>query len=963
MFRPSTKCTLVKGKILPEGVCNHFNMDMRFDINVQMQPVAKGVMMDTMRMFLPITKVDRVNRLVYAIATEEKPDRAGEILDYTKSKPFFEAWSAEVAKASDGKSLGNVRAMHSKVAAGKVTELNFNDPSKRIETCIKVVDQNEWEKVEQGVYTGLSIGGSYKERYPDPQNPSLKRYVADPHEISLVDLPCLPSATFQLIKSIGVVSEAEQHSFQPISNEEGVNEAFEKFYKGEYDKAMFGDEPGDSNDDTGADELAKVGTPEEASRVGPDAHVGAPSGRDDQHKPSSIKDEPPAAVTGGGSSDAAPRTPATARVPNREGEEDEEVTDASLPDDTDTHVGAPGGPIAGAGEGAVHATIPGSGGSATITEGMGKNQDGSGGDPVVQMWLAKDGKPFRKKADAVAWNDELAQAELARNIAAPAQTILDALNTTLDRIDGGGVKISDVNAFDAAWQAAQKAVQTRAGVNPLGKVYHDVKDLPPAVTSHFNDPNKQHQWMDVWNSVYGKSKDEQKAFAEAWAAAEKALTQEEFEKKKAAANAKYGDVKYADPGYQKDGKKRYPLDTEKHVRAAWSYIHMPKNAAKYSANQLAHIKSEITGAWKGVVGSDPPDASKVMGSAFIRLLGENLSKHLYDVGDVACMILRLNDLKTCLEMEAVREGDDMKMAGELEANIATMCEFLRNLVEDETEELMMGTEDLTGWADNPDGDDAAVQIFVRAAVGPNALSLAKIFRETVIKHEDEQVELAKAKGLGYNRGHTIKLVEAMEKVGQKMGQVNRMHLQAAHDHISNMTDGDVCEEGDTEKWTKAGAKLSSATRAKLKTIHDHMSDLGADCSMGKGAYLLSTTTEISEFEKSRGLGGGALSKILDENIAYKRVIPQLTDELKKAVERIGKLEAMPEPPRGLRRAPTGAVLVEKGHEAVDDFSYEGAKGQDALDNFAKYLESLSEEKRALEMIKLAQRSPVVRTTG
>ncbi|HXH95544.1 MAG TPA: phage protease, partial [Thermoanaerobaculia bacterium] len=33
----------------------------------------------------------------------------------------------------------------------------------------------------------------------------------------------------------------------------------------------------------------------------------------------------------------------------------------------------------------------------------------------------------------------------------------------------------------------------------------------------------------------------------------------------AADNAPYGDVEYADPGYQKDGQKRYPLDTETHI--------------------------------------------------------------------------------------------------------------------------------------------------------------------------------------------------------------------------------------------------------------------------------------------------------------------------------------------------------------------------------------------------------------
>lgn len=50
---------------------------------------------------------------------------------------------------------------------------------------------------------------------------------------------------------------------------------------------------------------------------------------------------------------------------------------------------------------------------------------------------------------------------------------------------------------------------------------------------------------------------------------------------------------YADPGYQSDGLKRYPLDTPEHVRAALSYIGMAKNAAKYSPSQLAKVKANI----------------------------------------------------------------------------------------------------------------------------------------------------------------------------------------------------------------------------------------------------------------------------------------------------------------------------------------------------------------------------------
>ncbi len=60
----------------------------------------------------------------------------------------------------------------------------------------------------------------------------------------------------------------------------------------------------------------------------------------------------------------------------------------------------------------------------------------------------------------------------------------------------------------------------------------------------------------------------------------------------------YGDVAYADPGYRADKVKRYALNTEERVRAAWAYINMPKNAKFYTAAQLARIKARIKAAAK-----------------------------------------------------------------------------------------------------------------------------------------------------------------------------------------------------------------------------------------------------------------------------------------------------------------------------------------------------------------------------
>jgi len=54
---------------------------------------------------------------------------------------------------------------------------------------------------------------------------------------------------------------------------------------------------------------------------------------------------------------------------------------------------------------------------------------------------------------------------------------------------------------------------------------------------------------------------------------------------------KYGDVAFADPV-----NKKYPLDTEAHVRAAHSYISQPDNAAKYSAVEVKTIQERINQA-------------------------------------------------------------------------------------------------------------------------------------------------------------------------------------------------------------------------------------------------------------------------------------------------------------------------------------------------------------------------------
>jgi Mu-like prophage I protein len=92
--------------------------------------------------------------------------------------------------------------------------------------------------------------------------------------------------------------------------------------------------------------------------------------------------------------------------------------------------------------------------------------------------------------------------------------------------------------------------------------------------------------------------------------------------------SKYGDVKYAD-----EKNKKYPIDSEAHVRAAWSYINMPKNAGKYSSEDVKTIKGRIKAAGKkyGIDFSDNGDKteSSLVSAASIDLEGETPAEIIY----------------------------------------------------------------------------------------------------------------------------------------------------------------------------------------------------------------------------------------------------------------------------------------------------------------------------------------------
>jgi hypothetical protein len=57
-----------------------------------------------MKLFAQLAKYDETTGYFEATAADESLDKANEIFDYATSKPFFQAWSDTVHKASGGKS-------------------------------------------------------------------------------------------------------------------------------------------------------------------------------------------------------------------------------------------------------------------------------------------------------------------------------------------------------------------------------------------------------------------------------------------------------------------------------------------------------------------------------------------------------------------------------------------------------------------------------------------------------------------------------------------------------------------------------------------------------------------------------------------------------------------------------------------------------------------------------------------
>ena len=139
----------------------------------------------TLHLFLPLQKIDREAREVFGYASTEAEDSQGEIVRRAALEAALPAYMR----------FANIREMHLPSAVGVAKEAAVDDTGLYLKA--RIVDDEAWRKVREGVYKGFSIGGAVTAR--DPADPRIITGV-ELTEISLVDRPANPEAVFAVWK-------------------------------------------------------------------------------------------------------------------------------------------------------------------------------------------------------------------------------------------------------------------------------------------------------------------------------------------------------------------------------------------------------------------------------------------------------------------------------------------------------------------------------------------------------------------------------------------------------------------------------------------------------------------------------------------------------------------------------------------------------------------------------------------
>ena len=159
---------------------------------------------------------DDGNLYVKGLATDATLDLDEQICDPDWLKTAMPKWME----------IGNIREMHQSKAVGKAVEMEQSGTGFIVEA--KIVDPVAQKMVEEGIYTGFSVGIKNARVIKDAVAPGGRIVSGNVVEVSLVDRPANPSAVIEIAKTIegnlvkGIAVDEVAKAESPEMNAEAV---------------------------------------------------------------------------------------------------------------------------------------------------------------------------------------------------------------------------------------------------------------------------------------------------------------------------------------------------------------------------------------------------------------------------------------------------------------------------------------------------------------------------------------------------------------------------------------------------------------------------------------------------------------------------------------------------------------------------------------------------------------------
>ena len=384
-------------------------------------------------------------------------------------------------------------------------------------------------------------------------------------------------------------------------------------------------------------------------------------------------------------------------------------------------------------------------------------------------------------------------------------------------------------------------------------------------------------------------------------------------------------IVYADPGYQPDGKKRYPIDSERHIRAAWDYINKPGNASKYTSDQLRGIRAAIIAAWKTRIDKDGPPSAGNSETA----LRAALTKAPEDICRIERLMVDLDWLKNKLDLQTTIGSDGSRQSTRPRDIVGALCDFLNGLVIPESDSLWGNAEQ-----DYPSPTSATPRLLAMTAGVSDLPQIAAPLEE--------------------GSPETRKLATALLSKA-KPSQADQVLMDIAHGCLSELTDGTLC--GNT---MKIGARHSRQTLQHLETAHHHLVVAGAKC----GAGPVSRSDAASEDGPSDAeLMPGKNARIEDvaklvagepaEEATLLKVLGEIVPMIEQLSRRVDEIARTPLPPLTIAK---NAASVSKRQDGAGTLDSGGSElsSEAVAAAFAK----MSKEEQTLTLIKASYAKPI-----